>query len=178
MYEKHLVNTQTLLARYVERIAPGNGDDVANDWIVSVLRRLQSKRPSSVRRFLEDIGPQITDGHLPYCLRSEGRKRARNLLRRRGASLHEEDLQSDRMTDVFLADSASTPVQDFVASLPGRWQQAIRLRAEGMPMTAIAREMNTPERTLRHWMSRVRQLATKWPISPPVTRSRKVRGNQ
>jgi hypothetical protein len=170
-----IVNTRTLIAGYARHFDPARGEDIANDWVVSFLVRLDGgksmepelKRQMGIRasKFLQDIQPSINRGELPPCLKREAKRRVRRLLRKTAVSLEETGLMATTAQQNPEL-PGETPVENLVASLPSKRRKVVELSAEGISQKEIAKQLKVSPRTVRHWLSQVRRLAIRRGIRP------------
>lgn len=159
------------MAEHVERYARDLGEDAANDWRLSFIRRLKNPASASrAQKFLYDIEPEICRGTCPRCLKAEGRKGARMMRRRLMVSLN-EGLTALLMVPAKDGEgglAGETAVEKFIASLPTREAEAIKLKAEGASMRRIAEQFRMSESTLYGLFKKIRNRARRAGIRSPV----------
>jgi DNA-directed RNA polymerase specialized sigma24 family protein len=66
-----LENINRLMTHFAERCAPGHGEDIAQAWTVSFLRRLTGINPKRARRSFADWAADLAEDLLPQCLKNE-----------------------------------------------------------------------------------------------------------
>jgi DNA-directed RNA polymerase specialized sigma24 family protein len=157
-----LMKAGTLIAEYVERYVRDLGEDAASDWRLSIIRRINNPDSASgAHKFLRDIEPELLRGACPRCLKAEGRKKARMIRGRLTVSLNEGQtallMVPAKDGEVRLAGESA--VEQFIAKLPPKEAEAIKLKAEGVSVRRIAEQFRMSERTLYSLFKKIRNRA-------------------
>ena len=151
-HQEILSKAQSRLTAYASRFGHHTAEDIAQEWVASLLTRLQGHQHNALK-FLEDIEPDLNNGVLPRCLKKEAIRRARRYLPSPSLSLELlEDVIAAKDTDPFQEPEDGT-FTAMTNALPTEKQRTVVfLLAEGISQKEISRLLQVPDRTLRYWL--------------------------